>query len=228
MLHSVVCIQCGRRGGKPTDGAAINSMGCTGACLDWVVGLITNPPWLPCEPNWGSGHIVRAAHVASFRATCSDLNDLGHAYLHWHLVHSHQGPGKKLAVHWIALARKRYGCFLSGAHEHAVATLCPHVTAFYQMLDIVHHNCLQVPTVLYTVHCDVTHAHVCRVKTTTISGQLVKDVVVPRGVPFNAWQHVPEPPYCIADDMNLYTRQEFEHYYGRKASDLCLLVMSIS
>ena len=125
-----------------------------------------------------------------------------------------------MAVEWIALARKRYACLLNRVQEDAVATRCPQVPAFYQMLDIVHHSCLKVPTVLYTVHCDVTHADFCRVKTTTISGQLVKDVLVPRGVPFNARHHVPEPPHCIADDMNLYTRREFEDYYGRKASDL--------
>ena len=81
-----------------------------------------------------------------------------------------------------------------------------HVIEMKSRFDTVHWT-----GILYTVQCDVTHADVCQVKTTTISGQLVKDVVVPRGVPFNAWQHVPEPPYRIADDMNLYTRQEFEH-----------------
>ena len=53
-----------------------------------------------------------------------------------------------------------------------------------------------------------------------MSGQLVNDVVVRRGVPLNAWKHVPEPPYRIADDMNLYTRQEFEQYHGHKAPGL--------
>ena len=101
-----------------------------------------------------------------------------------------------------------------------VATLCPDVLALFQSLDIVHQNCLQVPTVLYTLHCEVTEADFCRVQSTTMSGQLVNDVVVRRGVPLNAWQHVPEPPYRIADDGNLYTRQEFEHYDGQKACDL--------
>ena len=54
---------------------------------------------------------------------------------------------------------------------------------------------------------------------TTLSGQLVSNVVVGRGVPLNAWQHVPEPLYRIAEDGNLYTRQEFEHFYGQKAYD---------
>ena len=211
MLAPVVCSLCGRRGCKPADGAAINSLGCTGACLRWAVRVIKNRPLFDDEFDWGAWNGVRPADVASFRAICSDVNELGYGYLHWDFVNSHQGPGDLLAAHWIALAHERYAYFLNSADEDMVATLCPDVLALFQSLDIVHQSCLQVPTVLYTLHCEVTEADFCRVQSTTMSGQLVNDVVMRRGVPLNAWQHVPEPPYRIADDGNLYTRQEFEH-----------------
>ena len=221
----IVCVLCGRRGGEPADGASINILGCTGACIDWALRVIKNPPFFELPREWqlnwaGRKETVAPTHVEDFRAICSNMNALGYAYLHWNRRSSDVGPGDMLAVEWIALARERYASCLSGVHGDLVTRTMPHVPSFYQILDIVLESCMQVPTALYTVHCEVTEDDVCRVQTTTMSGQLLKDVLVPRGVPFNAWQHVPEPPYRIADDMNLYTRQEFEHYHGHKAPGL--------
>ena len=57
MLAPVVCSLCGRRGGKPAEGAAINSLGCTGACLLWAVRVIKNPPLFDDELDWGPGMV---------------------------------------------------------------------------------------------------------------------------------------------------------------------------
>ena len=157
----IVCSLCGRRFGKSADGAAINSMGCTGACLDWAARVIKNPSCFEFERDWrvrsNVSVTVIPAHVASFRAICSDMNALGYAYLHWNLGNSSQGPGYMLAAGWIALACQRYACFLNRLHENVVATRCPQVQAFYQMLDILHQSCLQVSTVVDIVHCEVVN-----------------------------------------------------------------------
>ena len=101
--------------------------------------------------------ILAPEDVATFQAICSDMNALGYAYLHWNLGNSSQGPGYMLAAGWIALACQRYACFLNRLHELFVATRCPQVPAFYQMLDILHQSCLQASTVVDIVHCEVVN-----------------------------------------------------------------------
>ena len=100
------------------------------------------------------------------------MNALGYAYLHWNRLSNDVGPGDMLAVEWIALARERYASCLRGVHGDVVTTRWPHVPAFYQILDIVLEKCMQVPTALYTVHCEVTEGDVCRVQTTTMNDSL--------------------------------------------------------
>ena len=156
-----VCSLCGRRFGKPAAGAAINSIGCTGACLDWAARVIKNPPCFHVDrawiQEWPYCKTVTPEDVATFRAICSDMNEFGYAYLHWNLGRSDLGPGNMLAAGWIALACQRYACFLNRLHENVVATRCPQVQAFYQMLDILHQSCLQVSTVVDIVHCEVVN-----------------------------------------------------------------------
>ena len=217
MNARAVCSLCGRRGGHPANGAAINSMGCTGACLRWAVQVIKNPPFFEHHGKW-EAWFVRPADVASFGAICSDINGLGYGYLHWDLVIPHKGSEDMWAAGWIALAHERYSNFVKSALPGDVAALCPDVPAFYQTLDALHQNCVRIPTVLYTVHFEPIGDDACHVQVTTMSGQPVSDVVVPRSVPLNAWQHVPPPLYRIAKDRNLYTLQEYQDYYGKKAS----------
>ncbi len=61
-------------------------------------------------------------------------------------------------------------------------------------------------------------ACVC-VRATTISGDVVSEIVLGRDASLNRWEHVPEPFFRIAEDGNLYTREEFQDYYGHKACD---------
>ena len=50
MRMEAQCSSCERSGGGPAGGAAINSIGCTGACVHWAVKLIGNPPFWEDEP----------------------------------------------------------------------------------------------------------------------------------------------------------------------------------
>ena len=99
-----------------------------------------------------------------------------------------------------------------------VSALCPDLPAFYQTLDALHQNCRRLPTVLYTVHSEAAGDGADRVRITTMNGQVVHDVVVPRSVPLNVWQHVPLPRYRTAQNGNLYTLPAHQDYHGKKAS----------
>ena len=92
-----VCSLCCRRGGGSGGGAPVNSMGCTGACLRWAVQNIKNPPFFEDVVRW-KAWLVTPGTVASFRAICSDLNDLGRGYLQWTLVIPHEESGEMSAA----------------------------------------------------------------------------------------------------------------------------------
>ena len=51
-----------------------------------------------------------------------------------------------------------------------------------------------------------------------MSGVTVKVSIVRRDEPWNAWEHLPQPPHRIAADGNLYTFQEYAVYYGEERS----------
>ena len=62
MRLEVQCPCCQRTGGSPAGGAAINTIGCTGACLHWAVQLISNPLFWEEEPGnwqaWAFEHLI--------------------------------------------------------------------------------------------------------------------------------------------------------------------------
>ena len=77
MSMEVQCSSCGRTGGAPAGGAAINNIGCTGACLHWAVQLIGNPPFWEDEPfNW-EAWALDPAELVCFQKICSNLNGFG-------------------------------------------------------------------------------------------------------------------------------------------------------
>ena len=156
MFPQALCAMCGRRGGQPARGAAINSLGCTGACLHWAARVIKKLPLFNDPLVWGAWHGIEPADVASFSAICTEVNELGYGYLHWDVVNSHGRPGDVVAAHWIARAHERYAHFLKYMDENSMASLYPDILALIKSLNLVHQNCLTVPTVKYTFHCQMT------------------------------------------------------------------------
>ena len=193
MSVQVLYSKCGRQGGQPAQGAAINSLGCTGACLRWAARLIKNPPTFEDALDWGAWNGVKHADVASFSAVCTEVNKLGYGYLHWDVVNFHRGPGDVLAAEWMSAAHECYAHFLQGVDEDIVALLCPDVPELFKSLQRVHQNCLTVSSVVYTLHCEVVEPDCLCVRVTTLNRDLVSEVVVGRDVPLNRWKHVPEP-----------------------------------
>ena len=65
MFPQALCAMCGRQGGQPARGAAVNSLGCTGACLHWAARVIPNLP-LVRDPlfSWGAWQSIEHADVA--------------------------------------------------------------------------------------------------------------------------------------------------------------------
>ncbi len=219
MFPQCLCAMCGRRGGQPARGAAINSLGCTGACLHWAARLIQKLPLFNDPLVWGGWHGIEPADVASFSAICTEVNELGYGYLHWDVVNSHGRPGDVVAAHWIARAHERYTHFLKYMDENKMADHHPEIMALIKSLNPVHENCLTVASVIYTLHCEVIGLNCLRVQARSLNGRIVSDAVVDPDETLNAWQHVPQPLYRIAEDGNLYTEQEFEQLYRKNASD---------
>ena len=213
------CSNCKRGGGAPAQGAAINAFGCTGACLRWAARLIKNPPTFEDTLDWGAWHGVHPADVASFSVVCRELNKLGCAYLHWDVVNFHGGPGDVLAAEWLSSAHEGYAKFLQTVDADIVAELCPEVPHILESLQHVHENCWTISSVVYTLHCEVVGPDSRCVRATTMSGDVVSEIRLGRDASLNRWEHVPEPFFRIAEDGNLYTREEFQDYYGHKACD---------
>ena len=123
-----------------------------------------------------------------------------------------------LGKNWIAVAHGRYSyCLKNAAAEHFVAR-SPDLVAFFDILDKLHRRCQQLPIVVYTLHSHAAGDESQLVRRTTLSGVTVSEVIVSREQPLNPWDHVPQPLYRIARDRNLYTRSEFEAYYGKEDS----------
>ena len=156
--------------------------------------------------------------VASFRAICSDLNDLGRGYLQWTLVIPHEESGEMWAACWIALARERYFSFVTRARPGLVTALCPDLPAFYQTLDTLHQNCRRLPTVLYTLNCEAAEDDAHHVRILAMNGEVVHDVTIPRSVPWNAWRHIPLPRHRTALNGNLYTLPAYQECHEHVAS----------
>ena len=219
MFPQALCAMCGRQGGQPARGAAVNSLGCTGACLHWAARVIPNLPLFHDPLVWGAWISIEPADVASFSRVCSEVNELGYGYLHWDVVNPHGRPGDVVAAHCIAQAHGRYAQFLKYMEKHSMPSLYPHILAFIQTLNLVHQNCLTVPTVIYALHCEDIGLNCLRVQARSLNGRIVSDAVVDPDLALCAWQHVPQPLYRIAEDGNLYTEQEFGQLYRKNASD---------
>ena len=115
MRMEAQCPSCERSGGGPAGGAAINSIGCTGACVHWAVQLIGNPPfWEDAPFNW-EAWALDPAELVSFQKICSNLNGFGCGYLFWDCNDSHISREEMTAEAWIALVLRRYQFFLKHA-----------------------------------------------------------------------------------------------------------------
>ncbi len=206
MTARVQCSRCGRRGGSPAGGATINSLGCTGACLQWAVQLIENPPCFRYEATWAEW-TLNVDDVARLRIVCSDINELGCGYLHWSF---REHVAEIMCKYdWIERARGRYSFLQKHAHPAEVEVRCPaEVKELCDILESLHRQCLQLPTVVYTLHWEPAEDDACHVRTTTMSGVAVRHASVPRDEPVNVWKHLPPPLYRVAADGNLYTLQD--------------------
>ena len=122
------------------------------------------------------------------------------------------------AERWIELALGRYEYFLKHAPAETVASQCPDVPEFYDILYHLHQRCFHIPSVVYTVGLEPAGDDQWQTRTMTMSGLVVSEHVVPRLVPLNPWQHFPQPPYRIARHGNLYTFPEYDAYDGNEKS----------
>ena len=67
MYSQLMCSVCGRQGGHLAQGAAINSLGCTGESHRWAARVIKNPSTIDAELYWGMWNGVKPAVVACFQ-----------------------------------------------------------------------------------------------------------------------------------------------------------------
>ena len=135
-------------------------------------------------------------------------------------VHACTGPSNSWKIpllSWIKLVFDQYSDFLRHANADAMDAQCPaKIKTFYDTLSILHAQCSQLPTKVYTMHFPPMEADAWQVRMTTMSGRHVCDVAMPCTGTMNALEHVPQPLYRVAGDGNLYTHQQYTAYYGEE------------
>ena len=145
--HDLTCSRCCRSGGSPADGAAINSRGCTGACLQWARDIMEHPHRFRYEPTWPDWPDI----VARLRIVCSDIKELGCEYLVWRCRDGAADISYK--YDWIEWARKRYcGLQKHSDPEEYEAWWAAEGREFCDIVDTLHRQCLELPIVVYTLH----------------------------------------------------------------------------
>ena len=213
-LHrQLTCPNCHRNGESPSRGAAINSRGCTGACLQWAREIIEHPHRFRYEPTWPDWPDI----VARLKIVCSNINELGCGYLFWGCRCG--SPDIRYKYDWIERARERYceSQKYSDPEEYE-AWWAAEGREFYDIVNMLHQQCLKLPTVVYALHWAPQENNSCHVRMTAMSGDTVNQASVPCDEPFQAWKHVPPPPYRVAADGNLYTFEDYAAYYGEVKS----------
>ncbi len=80
MTTGALCACCRRCGGAAAGGAAINSIGCTGACLHWAAQLMENPPSVEYEPVWEDWPVSHE-DLAALRIIYSEITGHGCGYI---------------------------------------------------------------------------------------------------------------------------------------------------
>ena len=211
--RQLMCPNCHRNGESPSRGAAINSRGCTGACLQWVREIIQHPHRCRYEPTWPDWPDI----VACLRIVCSDINELGCGYLFWGC--RSVSPDIRYKYDWIVRARERYCESLQHSDPRAhEASWAAEDRDFYNIVNMLHQQILQLPTVVYALHWAPQENNSCHVRMTAMSGNTVSQASVPCDEPFQAWKHVPPPPHRIAADGNLYTLEDWAAYCREEKS----------
>ena len=214
MRSEVQCSCCHRTGGRPSGGAAINAIGCTGACLHWAVQLIVNPPFWDEEPfNWELW-AFDPVQWDSFSIVCSDLNGFACGYLCVDCVEKHISTERLTAEEWIAIVCHRYQYFLEHASVQEIAVRCPLLPRFCDVLETLCEQVLGMAWVVYTISVDIALDGECQVRTRNMNGTEVHTGTMFWWEPVRPWQHYPEPVYRMACDGNLYTFTEYCAYYG--------------
>ena len=62
-----------------TDGAVVNSLGCTGACLFWCIHQIRNPPYLEAMGHFDNEWSISDDVCSSLERICDGINETGYA-----------------------------------------------------------------------------------------------------------------------------------------------------
>ena len=118
----------------------------------------------------------------------------------------------------MALARERYFTFPTTISPVSVRLWCPDLPEFYATFCCLHANCRRLPTVLYTLNCEVAEDDAHHVRILAMNGEVVHDNTIPRRVPWNAWRHIPPPRHRTSLNGNLYTLPAYQESEEHEAS----------
>ena len=147
--------------------------------------------------------------AVSFEVICASISALGCGYLH-----CMQPP----ACAVIKEVHDRYTSFVRHWHPLDLAAGCPDaVRTYYVTLASLHERCVQLPTKVYALNYEPAQNHAWNMVLTSMTGECVGEIMEPAsGEPVNPRKFLPQPFYCVAQDDNLYTFQEFRDYYGEE------------
>ena len=147
--------------------------------------------------------------AVSFEVIGANISALGCGYLH-----CMQPP----ACAVIKEVHDRYTSFVKKLHPLDLAAGCPDaVRTYYVTLATLHERCVQLPTKVYALNYEPAQNHAWNMVLTSMTGECVGEIMEPAsGEPVNPRKFLPQPFYCVAQDDNLYTFQEFRDYYGEE------------
>ena len=217
LYHESMCSNCHRVGESRSHGAAINSQGCTGACLQWAREIIEDSHRILTAFGYELTRSRWPHVVACFRIVVSNINELGCAYLFWACEGG--SPDFRCKYDWIERARERYCEPQKFSHSEVIqAWWAVEGREFRDLVNTLYQQCLQLRTVVYTLRWVLPENGVHHVRITGMNGETVSQASMSRGEPLQAWKHVPLPFYRVAADGNLYSFEDYAAYYGE---DMC-------
>ena len=213
----VRCASCGRKDGNLPFGIVVNAIGCTGACLHWAIHAIGDPPpgcrgmrpgpaYIPLShwEDWG----LSDEDCTFVELIFSDVNPQGCS-----MLKCYDGQ----ASDWIDILCFRYQETLDAAPPEFIVANYPRLPGIYNILCTLHRQLSELPTLILTLKVAMCADASLQVSTCTMSGGIIWQEKL--GSAAVIGEHAGrvllqlEKPFRVANDFNLYTREEFAAHY---------------
>ena len=199
------------------DGAVVNSLGCTGACLFWCIHQIRKPPYLEAMGYFDNEWSISDDVCSSLERICDGINETGYALLSNMIFPSFRTFAMTLeGLVYEAWFRWEHALEFCRLQDFPCDFL--NVRRFWAILTALKEGIENLPYVCVTVAGRQTEDGTFRVVTTRMSGAIISDRTVSRTMSVLDFKqgidHQLMLPMRVASDFNIYTKAAFLSYYG--------------